>query len=64
MGEAGKEGSEFKRTETELERLIREVKQSEKEEEEEKRVAALSTRRDHHITSHFDLSTLKLTSAS
>jgi hypothetical protein len=32
MGEAGKEGSEFKRTETELERLIREVKQTEREE--------------------------------
>ncbi len=26
MGEAGKEGSEFQKTESELERLIREVK--------------------------------------
>jgi hypothetical protein len=33
------------------------------EEEEAKKVATLSSRKDHHITSHFDLSTLKLTSS-
>ena len=46
-----------RRVETELEKLVREIKQREREEREE---AKKPTFADHHITSHFDLSTLRL----
>jgi hypothetical protein len=52
----GKEEME-RRVETELEKLVREIKQREREEREETKKPTFA---DHHITSHFDQSTLRL----
>lgn len=52
----GKEEME-RRVESELDKLVREIKQREREEREEAKKPSTA---DHHITSHFDQSTLRL----
>ena len=56
---SSKEGKEEmeRRVETELDKLVREIKQREREEREEAKKPSFA---DHHITSHFDQSTLRL----
>lgn len=55
----GKQGGEFQKAETELEKLIREVKELERQEAKEKMQGA-SKKVGDHITSHFDMSTVRL----
>jgi len=52
---------EFSRTETELEKLIREVKLAERQETLERHAQSFTqAKRGKHITSHFDQSTIKV----
>lgn len=52
---------EFSRTESELEKLIREVKLAERQETLERHAQSFKhSKRDSHVTSHFDQTTIKV----